>query len=248
MKKYIHLTLLFFTCSLSFAQVAIIKAGGNGSPAHPSAILDMDFADNNKLGVSFPKVSISGATTPSTINGGTPAEYLIVFSPDNNDFYGYNIWYANQWHTMLTQSVLEKKLSAEGISYVGSARLATPQTSYNAASSSYTLPIDLSTGNGFTVSGSSYTIPTGGGNYNINCNSTLGLSSAGTGNIMVMVNNASVGSQAMISFPVGGATYLNGSVSYSSVDFAGGEVVTCAVSPTMQFMVKDATIQVTKTN
>ncbi|SHE80884.1 hypothetical protein SAMN05444362_102231 [Dysgonomonas macrotermitis] len=247
MKIYMYFFLFFFTCSLSHAQVAIIKAGGTGSPAHPSAMLDMDFAENNKLGVSFPNISISGATTPSVVNGVTPAEYLIVFSPDNNDYYGYNIWYGNQWHTLLTESVLKTKLSEKGISYIGSAKLSSPQTSYNVASSSYILPINFVIGNGLTLSGNSYTIPSGGGIYNISCSSTLNLSSAGTGDIMVMVGSASVSSKAMTSFVAGTANYLTGSVTYSAV-FTGGEVVQCAVSSSASFMVKEAIIQVTKTD
>lgn len=162
--------------SILNAQISI-SLNENAIP-HPSAMLDLDFENNQNSGVLLPKVSINDATDNSSISN--PADYLMVFSPAQNDFSALNFWNQDKWENLSTETKTQQGIATHISGHIAQSVLwaaqSEPEDSFHQHGiSTYTLPINnilLDHHDTYNINEYHYTIATDG-MYEIICNSVI---------------------------------------------------------------------------
>jgi hypothetical protein len=185
--------LLPIILSLSISAQAQIGIGESGQP-HPSAMLDMDMA-NNRQGVLLPRIPISGPTDKTSIPN--PADYLLVFSPytGTSSYTGLSYWHNSQWNNLLNQTNLYDSISAHRITQIILfARLHIPETTThvtdNHQQTPYKLPLDsvvFDSQRAYDQTSQTYIIPEDG-LYEIMCAATLNVAANITMQTFICVN------------------------------------------------------------
>jgi hypothetical protein len=236
MKKILY-TILFALCVLNSvkAQVAISLYNTDATP-DPSAMLDLDFFGNIKSGILIPRIPISLANNSNTISN--PADYLLVFSPTENDFSGLNLWNSGKWDNLMDDRKMFNTISDANISQAALYAIqSSGETSDHVTDAKnvkpYLLPINTKikdSQNGYNNSANNYkyVIPVKG-TYEVTCNSviTASNSAVGASSQTFVMKNADMVTNIVVNKTANSADIAN-TVSYTD-SFEKGNEISCAV-------------------
>jgi hypothetical protein len=239
MKKILY-NILFALCVLNSvkAQVAINISDTNATP-HSSTMLDLDFTENRKSGILIPKISIDSAKDLSVVSN--PADYLLVFSPTQNNFSGLNLWNkdSGKWDNIMDNGKMFNTISEANISQTvlyaiqGKGEVLDHVTD-TGNSKPYLLPIntkvkDSQNSYNSGTNNYKYVIPVPG-TYEVTCNSVITVSNykdkSVSSQTFIMKNSNAVTNIVVNKTP--SSTEVVNTVSYTD-SFKKSDAISCAV-------------------